>query len=85
MYQVDLWSFSSHTLSREMVELLYISLENALHDAQRFSNAIDRDGAVEVIDALTGEIIATFENGNCTYKGTENNEDSILDNNFIED
>ena len=85
MYQVDLCSFSSRTLSREMVELLYISLENALRDARRFSNAVDRSGAVEVIDALTGEIIATFENGDCTYKRAENNEDSILDDDFIED
>lgn len=71
MYQFDLHYFSRFDGARGMTSLLYVALENALHDARRFSSAVDVTGSVAVINALTGEVVATFNDGICTFGDTE--------------
>ena len=46
-------------------------LQNASAAARHFSSCEDIVGEVDIINDFTGEIVATFENGESTYLATD--------------
>ena len=67
-YAIYYAQWSATEWKKDKVSVPVANLDNAKEWAKEISRCVDVSGSVAVVNCMTGEVMAEYEEGNCSYE-----------------